>query len=131
MLGFILQLHGDLRWLVALAALLTIVKYAAGWFRNMEYQRVDRILFAATTGLMDLNLLLGLILLVALGGGFPVHRIEHAVTMLIAVGVMHSSTRWRNSSSSMVKFRNGLLTVLVALVLVVVGVIRLRGGWTF
>lgn len=131
MLGFILQLHGDLRWLVALAAVLTIIKYGVGYFRKMNYERVDRILLAATTGLLDLNLLLGLILLVALGGGFPANRIEHAVTMILAVLVMHSSSRWRKSGSSMVKFRNGLVTVLVALILVFIGVLRLRGGWMF
>lgn len=130
-MGFLLTFHGEMRWLVALVALVTLVKFLLGWLGNRQYQRLDRILLAATTGLMDLNLLLGLILLVGLGGGLPGHRIEHAVTMLLAIVVMHSSSRWRKSESSMVKFRNGFLTVLVALVLVFVGVLRLRGGWMF
>lgn len=130
-MSFLLTLHGEIRWLVALAAVLTIVKYAAGWLGKMDYQRIDRILFSITTGLFDLNLVLGLIMLVGLGGGLPANRLEHAVTMILAVVVMHSSAGWRKSSSSATKFRNGLLTVLVALVLVFVGVTRLRGGWMF
>lgn len=130
-MGFILTLHGELRWLVALVAVIALVKFLVGWLGKTEFQRLDRILLAATTGLLDLNLLLGIILLIGLGGGFPRHRLEHALTMIIAVVVMHSSSRWRNNSSSMVKFRNGFLTVLVATILVFVGVVRLRGGWTF
>ena len=130
-MNFILQLHGDVRWLVVLAALLTIIKYAIGLLGKTSYQRIDRTLFSITMGLFDLNLVLGLILLVGLGGGLPANRLEHAVTMILAVAVMHSSARWRKSGSSAAKFRNGLLTVLVALVLVSVGVTRLRGGWMF
>lgn len=130
-MSFLLTLHGEIRWLVALAAVLTIVKYAAGWLGKADYQRIDRILFSITTGLFDLNLVLGLIMLVGLGGGLPANRLEHAVTMILAVVVMHSSASWRKSSSSATKFRNGLLTVLVALVLVFMGVTRLRGGWMF
>jgi hypothetical protein len=130
-MAFILQFHGEMRWIVALAALITVVKYAAGWLGKMEYQRIDRILLSATTGLFDLNLLLGLILLVGLGGGLPQPRLEHAITMFVAVLVMHSTAGWRKSGSSVTKFRNGFLTVLVALLLGFVAVMRLRGGWTF
>lgn len=130
-MGFILSLHGELRWIIAVVAVVALVKFAIGWFSKSSFERFDRILLAATTGLLDLNLLLGLILLVGLGGGFPRHRVEHALTMLVAVLVMHSSVRWRKTGSSAVKFRNGFVTVLVAIILVFVGVTRLRSGWTF
>ena len=54
-MNFILQLHGDVRWLVVLAALLTIIKYAIGLLGKTSYQRIDRTLFSITMGLFDLN----------------------------------------------------------------------------
>ena len=128
---FLLTLHGEIRWLVALVAVVAIVKYGLGLWQKQSYGPMDRGLIAAFTGLLDLNFLLGLILLFGLGGGFPMHRIEHAVTMLLAVIVAHSSAAWCKSDDATRKFRNNLIVIVLALVLVVVGVIRLRGGWVF
>lgn len=130
-MDFLLMLHGGIRWLVALVAVVAIVRYGLGLLQNLAYGRLDRGLMAAFTGLLDLNFLLGLILLFGLGGGFPMHRVEHAVTMLLAVIVAHSSAAWRKSEDASRKFRNNLIVIVLALVLVIVGVVRLRGGWVF
>ena len=130
-MAFVLEIHGLVRWLVALIAIVAIVKFAMGWLRNMPFTPADRGIMSAYTGLMDLNLLLGLILLFGLGGGFPMHRIEHATTMIIAVVVAHLSAIWKKSDDSAKKFRNYLIVVVVSIVLIVMAVIRLRGGWTF
>jgi hypothetical protein len=129
--AFVLEIHGLVRWLVALIAIVAIVKFAMGWLRNMPFTSADQGIMSAYTGLMDLNLLLGLILLFGLGGGFPMHRIEHATTMIIAVVVAHLSAIWKKSDDSAKKFRNYLIVVVVSIVLIVMAVIRLRGGWTF
>jgi hypothetical protein len=129
--GFILKFHGELRWLVALAAVLAIGKFGLGWLRRAPFKGVDRALMAAFTGLLDLNLLLGLVLLFGLGGGWPAFRLEHAVTMILAIGVAHSSAMWRRSDDSIKKFRNNLIVVVVATAFIVAGVIRLRSGWIF
>lgn len=130
-MSFIMKLHGELRWLVALVGLVLIVKFALGWARRAEFKGVDRGLLAAFTGLLDLNLLLGPILLFGLGGGWIPYRIEHAATMLLAIIAAHTTAIWRRSDDSVKKFRNSLIAVAVALSLVAVGVIRLRGGWMF
>ncbi len=130
-MSFLLTLHGELRWLVALAAVIAIVKFGLGWLRRAEFKGADRALMAAFTGLLDLNLLLGLILLFGLGGGFLSYRLEHLVTMLLAIVAAHASAAWRRSDDSVKKFRNNLIVIVVASILVVVGVIRLRGGWLF
>jgi hypothetical protein len=80
---------------------------------------------------LDVNVLLGLILLFFYGGGFTANRIEHAVTMILAAVAAHLNMLWRNSPDSQVKFRNNLIVVVISLILVAVGVIRLRGGWMF
>lgn len=128
---FLLRLHGEIRWLVALVAIIAIIRYALALLQNRAYTSMDRGLIAGFTGLLDLNFLLGLILLIGLGGGFPASRIEHAVTMLLAVIVAHTSAAWRKSDDDARKFRNNLIVIVVALVLVIVGVVRLRGGWVF
>lgn len=128
---FLQTIHGEIRWLVALVAVIALVKFALGWFRNESYTSLDRGLMTAFTVTLDTNLLLGLILLFALPGGFPMYRIEHATTMILAVIVGHASAAWRRSDDDTKKFRNNLGVIVVALALVLVGVIRLRGGWVW
>lgn len=127
----ILTIHGLIRWLVALTGLIAVIKFAYGWLSKADYTPLDRRIMSLFTITLDINLLLGLILLFGLGGGFPMNRIEHATTMILAVVVAHLSAIWRKSENSGVKFRNNLIVVIIALLLVFVGVMRLRGGWLF
>ncbi len=127
----ILEIHGLIRWLVALSALVALVKFGLGWARKSSYTAADNGIMSAFTGLMDTNLLLGLFLLFALGNGFPMNRLEHAGTMIVAVVVAHLSAIWRKSDDSAKKFRNNFGVVLVALALVFTAVTQLRGGWLF
>jgi len=129
--GYLLTIHGLVRWLVAIIALVAIVRSLMGLVQKQTYTSRDRSLISVYTIVMDINLLLGLILLFGLGGGFPMDRIEHATTMIIAIVVAHSTAAWRKSDDSAKKFRNNLIAVVVSLVLVVMAVIRLRAGWTF
>ncbi|MFO7664531.1 MAG: hypothetical protein R6X18_18330 [Chloroflexota bacterium] len=119
-------IHGELRWIIALVALVVIVKYFIGWLGKREYTSLDRGLLVGYTALMDVNLVLGLILLFSYGIS-GMYRIEHAVTMILAVVAAHMTAIWRRSADTPKKFRNQLLMVLLSLVLVLVGVIRLRG----
>jgi hypothetical protein len=80
---------------------------------------------------MDLQVLIGLIFLLwtgLTGAGFPALRIEHTFTMLISAVVAHLPMRWREAADGL-RFRNSLLAILGALVLVYLGVARLPGGW--
>ena len=80
----------------------------------------------AFTGLLDLQLLLGIILLI--GRGLARFRIEHAVAMVIAVAIAHLSVRWRQAEDP-VRFRNNLASVIGALLVIVAGVAVLPQGW--
>lgn len=130
-MDLLLKFHGELRWLVALAAAATAVRSLVGWIRGAGFRRGDRILLAVLTGLLDLNLVLGLFLLAGLPGGLLPQRIEHAATMLLAVVAAHLSAIWRRSPDSTRKFRNNLVVAIAVLVLIGIGVTRLRGGWVF
>ena len=121
-------IHVEIRWLVAIVAIVVIIKFAVGLIRKSEYGPMDRGLMSGLVGLIDINFLLGLILLFTLGFEGQ-ERLEHAGTMFIAVLLAHSNAAWRKSEDSAKKFRNNLILVVVVLALVFLGVTRLRGGF--
>ncbi len=131
-MSILLISHSHLRWLILVAALAVVVKFTIGWLRGGTFQRLDRILASSFSGLMDLQAALGIILLVWQGllGGFPMYRIEHAVTMLLAAAIPHLGALWKNAADKK-RFRNSLFVVLGALAMVYIGVMRLPGvrGW--
>lgn len=127
----LLPVHSIVRWLIIVVAVVAVVKFAIGWLRGGAFTGMDRGLSAAFSGLMDLQALLGIIMLIgfSINEGFPMVRIEHAVTMLIAVVLGHLPSRWKKAADS-VRFRNTLFCIIGALLFVYVGVMRLPGGWT-
>lgn len=124
-MDFIRTIHGELRWIITLLALVIIVVFAVGWLGKREYRPLHRSLLTGYTILMDTNVLLGLILLFSLGLS-AAYRLEHALTMILAAVAAHATAIWRKSTDSPTKFRNQLLLVLLSLALVLVGVIRMR-----
>ncbi len=129
-MGMLITIHGEVRWLVVLAALIVIIKFLIGWLGKREYTSLDQKLLMVFTILLDINVLLGLIILF-FGGGFTGPRLEHATTMILAAIAAHMTAIWRRSTDSSLKFRNQLLMVVLAVILVIFGVIRLRGGFMF
>jgi hypothetical protein len=122
----LLLIHSLLRWIILAVALLAMIRFAVGWLRGGPFSGMDRGLVAGFTGMMDLQLLLGLILLVILGITMP--RIEHALPMVVAVAGLHATARWRKGGDDRMRFRNNLIAIVIALVLVVMGVTSI-GGW--
>jgi hypothetical protein len=129
-MSFLLIAHSHLRWLILVVALVAVVKFAWGWLRGGSFQRMDSGLASGFSGLMDLQATLGIILLIWNGviGGFPMFRIEHAVTMIIAAVVAHLNVRWKNAEDK-IRFRNSLFIILDTLIIIFIGVARLPGGW--
>jgi hypothetical protein len=127
----VLMIHSLVRWLVLVVAAAAIVKFAIGWLRGGRYDGMDRGLSAGFAGLMDLQMLLGLVMLFGQGFfgelGFPRYRIEHTVMMVLAVVVGHLPRRWKNAPAA-VRHRNSLICILVALALVIAGIAVLPGG---
>src|SRR5690606_9015009 len=129
-MGTLMTIHGEIRWLVALAAIVVIVKFLIGWLGKRPYAPIDRTLLMVYTILIDINVLLGLIPLF-FGWGLCGPRLEHATTMILAAIAAHMTAIWRRTEDSSVKYRNQFLMVLLSLALVFLGVIRLRGGFMF
>ena len=129
-MGFLLMFHSIVRLIILLVAVIAIVKFALGWLRGMEFKGMDRGLMSGFTGLMDLQVTLGIILLIwsgLAGVGFPAYRIEHGITMIVATAVAHLSARWKNADAQ-TRFRNNLFTLLASIVLVMIGISILPHG---
>ena len=130
-MAFLLMLHSILRWIIILVAVIAIIKFALGWWSGMEFKGMDRGLMSGFSGLMDLEVTLGVIFLlwsgIGAGAGFPMHRIEHGVTMIVAAVVAHLSARWKNADAK-IRFRNNLFVILASIILVVIGISTLPGG---
>lgn len=129
-MNILLMAHSGVRWLILLVAAVAVVKFALGWLQGGEFKGMDRGLASAFSGLMDLQVTLGLILLLwsgFAGVGFPLFRIEHAVAMILAAVVGHVPARWKNTESKR-RFRNTLFAVIGSILLVIVGISLLPGG---
>ncbi len=130
-MALLLSIHSHLRWLILIVALIAVAKFAVGWLRGGTYKGMDRGLASGFSGLMDLQAMLGLIFLVwngLAGAGFPMFRIEHAVTMTVAAVVAHLHVMWKTADDKK-RFRNTLFIVLDTLIIVFIGVARLPQGW--
>lgn len=133
----LLTVHSWVRWLALLAAIIALVKHLIGWLGGGRYDGTARGSMAAFTGLLDLNVLIGLIQLIAgwsgyAAGGFPRTQIEHAFALLIAAVVAHLPGRlWRDKPDS-VRYRNTFFAIAVSVLLVVAGIMALQGArWGF
>jgi hypothetical protein len=130
-MNILLMIHSILRWVIVLVGVGALVKLGIGWLQGQKFGKMDNGLVKGFSGLMDLQMLLGLIYLiwngVATPVGFPMPRIEHATTLIVAVIVAHLPARWKKAEDK-VRFRNSFLAVLVAMLLIGAGVATV-GGW--
>ena len=129
-MNILFMAHSGLRWLILLVAAVAIVKFALGWLQGSEFKGMDRGLTSAFSGLMDLQVTLGIIFLLwsgFSGAGFPTYRIEHGFIMILAAVVGHLPIRWKNADSKK-RFRNTLFTIIGSILLVIVGLTMLPGG---
>ncbi|MBN8581713.1 MAG: hypothetical protein ACOYYF_17345 [Chloroflexota bacterium] len=119
---FLLGIHAFIALLILLVGFVLIVKFAIGTARQSPFGRLDRMLAAIYTGLLDLQALLGIVLfLLRLDDGLASPVALHAAVALAGVVVAHLNARWRNQPDA-VRFRNGLLTLGGSYILILAGV---------
>jgi hypothetical protein len=129
-MGIVLMFHSIVRWLIVVLGAFVLGKFIVGWLGKSKFTKMDKGLSSGFSGLMDLQVLLGFIYFFwsgLTGAGFPMFRIEHMVTMLVAAVVAHLPSFMKKAEN---KFAIGLYAVVGALVLVFIGVARLPGGWS-
>lgn len=121
-MDFLYTLHSHNRWLVFLAAIVALVVLCSTWLRGTEYGKGNRIVVHIFNALMVVQGTIGVILLINLG--ILRHRLEHALVMFLAIGVVHMSARWKSSPGPL-RARNTAITIAISLVLVLVGILTL------
>jgi len=130
-MAFVLMLHSILRWIIVVVGLFALVKFLVGWVRKNQFAKMDRGLQAGFSGLIDLQVTLGFIVFfwngLVDGAGFPMVRIEHMITMLVAAVVAHFPSFKKKAEN---KFAVAFFAVIGALVIIVLGVYRLPNGWS-
>jgi hypothetical protein len=131
-MSFLFAVHSWLRWLIVALAVVAIIRFLLVWMGKSEPGAMDRGLMSGFVGMLDLQMLLGIVLLIWLGTagtGWPRERIEHGTTMLIAVVLAHVFSAKSKNAPGQLRARNYLLLLLGVLLLIVVGVMRLDQGW--
>jgi hypothetical protein len=118
--------HSGLRWLIVAAAVAAVVFFGYSWLSKKYAAKPARILTAAYSGMLDMQVLLGLILLFTTG--VIRYRLEHMGVLILAALVAHLPRKWRDSAEE-IYYRNTFLTILASLVLIYIGVAILPGGW--
>ncbi len=133
----LLSLHNILRWLVLLAGAYLLYRSLSG-LRSRIYAPTDRRYGQIYTGLMDLQLLLGILLMFIsplvqsglgnLGAAMKSSQVrffiaEHWVLMLLAVVLAHvGSSRVRKAADALQKHRQALLWYSLSMALVLLAI---------
>jgi hypothetical protein len=86
-MNILFQAHSGLRYLVLLVGVVALAYFVSGLATKRPVDKGVRILGAAFTGLLDLQILLGLIM-VAMGRYYP-QLIGHIAMMLLAAALTH------------------------------------------
>ncbi|MBV6465668.1 MAG: hypothetical protein PGMFKBFP_00949 [Anaerolineales bacterium] len=120
-------LHSALRWPIVVLAALTIFKFAVNWATRSSFKGMDRGLVSALSGIVDLQVLLGLVYFFwsgFSGDGFPGSRILHMVVMIVAAALAHVPARLKALGDRQ-RFGYSIVFILGALALIFAGIAAL------
>lgn len=118
--------HSGLRYLVLLVAFAAIVWFLWGWLAKRPFQRPGRIVMAAYVGLVDLQVLIGLVLFFA--GRRPPGIHAHMGLMILAAVVLHIASAISKRAPGPARHGLPLAGSLLAATLIVAGVLAIRDG---
>ena len=115
--------HSGLRYLVLLAALIALVYAARAVLSKREGGSGSRISTAAFLGLLDLQIILGLILTSM--GVFYAALAGHFITMLVAAGVGHATSLYARRSGGAKADQIRLIGLSLTLLLIILGIVAI------
>jgi heme A synthase len=114
------QAHSGLRYLVLLAGVIALLWFLVGWLRRRPYEAPAPAALAAFLGLLDLQALLGVIMWI--GGRRPAGSVDHLVSMVSAVVVLHLVAASQRRRPRPAGFGLPLAGVAFTLALIVLGI---------
>jgi hypothetical protein len=89
--AWLLTIHSLVRWLILVAGAVAIVRAGWGWIGTLDFVRPDSVLDAVFTGLLDLNVVLGIVLLIDRWGSLDRSAEIHPLIMILAAVVAHAA----------------------------------------
>ena len=116
---FLLILHSIIRWVIVLVALLALGNNLIGWIQPKPYEARDSQIMSIFIGLLDLQLILGMILLFT--GSMTQANIFHGVILILIITIAHVHVRWQKKEAK-IKFRNNALLILFILFFIYIAV---------
>lgn len=131
----VFHMHSGLRWLILLLIVLVTLKSILGWLSGGNYSKFDKIIGSITIGLLDVQLLLGLVLyffysaftkeltfnVINAEGRF--WAVDHLLLMLFAVLAAHIGKMIATKSpDASVKFRFQAIFFSISLILMIFGI---------
>ena len=129
-MNYILFLHSNIRWALIAIALSTIVIYILCSTKVVRYSRFTRLYSVAFAGILDLQTLLGIILLIVntlnTGPAYFRFALPHTISMLLAVVTAHIAARWSKSPDKTVRT---LIATILASLFILSGIREITGQW--
>ena len=124
MMTLLLTLHQWMRWIVLFAGALALIRLFAGLRSKQRFRNTERNLIAFFLRTLELQTVLGLVLLVwaiVVGNPRPILHGVHTLLGVIAVAGLHWARRAEARWPGKRKFRNSLIAVAAALALILAG----------
>lgn len=124
MINGIFHAHSGLRYLVLIAGVVALIVMALGVSGRRPFEKPSRISLAAFTGLLDLQIVLGIALVVL--GCMPGRVLEHCMMMILAAVAAHAlSVYARKQADPRRAHTLGLVAVALALALITGGILSI------
>lgn len=124
MINGIFHAHSGLRYLVLIAGVIALIVMALGISGRRPFEKPSRISLAAFTGLLDLQILLGIVMVVL--GCFYGALMGHLMMMILAAAAAHGlSVYARKQADPRRAHTLGLVGVVLALVLITGGILSI------
>ena len=121
MINGIFHAHSGLRYLVLLAALVALIVLALGVFGRKPFGKPSRIALAVFSGLLDLQILLGIALVVM--GCFYGALMGHLAMMILAAVALHALSAYGRKQAVPRRAHSiPLIGVVLALALIAGGI---------
>lgn len=121
MINGIFHAHSGLRYLVLIAALVALIVMALGAFGRKPFGKPSRISLAVFSGLLDLQILLGIAMVVM--GCFYGALMGHLAMMILAAIALHALSAYgRKQADARRAHTIALVGVVLALLLIAAGI---------
>jgi len=129
MMTMLVEAHSGWRYLVILVLAIAVIRALWGWLRQGDWGSLDNRLGIATSIVVDIQLLLGIVLWIMQQrwlANDALRSWEHPVMMLVVAVATHiTSSRVKKQQSSAGKFRTAAIGYVIAGVLLALGVARI------